>query len=96
MATRRRSQPTPKLPKGYISVPAAARSIRYTSQGIYAAIKRGDISSLRKGRRVWVRGAEVREYRRKIEQWFRDQARIRAGRLTDEEFIQRMWDNDPD
>ena len=89
-----------KLAAGKITAADAAKVLHITTSGVYAALKRGDIKGGRTkdGKRVvvWIDRQSAKDYRAATLKWLKDSARIKAGRLTDAEFIQRMWDNDPD
>lgn len=90
MAKTRTKKPT----KQTLSVAEAAELLGMTTQGIYAAIKRGDIPVTRGPKRMTVKRAHVLRFRREMDAWLAPQPKNRV--LTDEEFLQRLWDSDPD
>ena len=97
MATRKqRKRKRLKLPKGLLTVPQAAALIGMTPGGMYQLIQRGELAVKRRKPQIIVEAKAARAYRKSVIDYFKNKARIAAGRLTDEEFIQRMWDNDPD
>ena len=56
--------------------------------------KRGDIPVTRGPKRMTVKRAHVLRFRREMDEWLKPQPKNRV--LTDEEFLQRLWDSDPD
>jgi hypothetical protein len=84
-----------KLPKGWITVRQAAALLNMTTGGVYAGIKKGQF-----GKRRYVDGlstlkrADVLAYKRFIIQWLKDTDPNR--KITDAEFVRRLWASDPD
>jgi excisionase family DNA binding protein len=77
----------------------AARVMKITPGGIYAAIKRGRLPSSKKVKDRWVvTRADLDAWKRQINEWAKEmrKAARKNRRLTDEEFLQRLWDSDPD
>lgn len=89
-------RPKPKLAPGQITVAQAAKLLKMTTSGVYAAIKKKAIEAKRTKAGVIVSRASAKQYRADTLKYFRDADRRKAGKLTDEEFLQQMWDNDPD
>jgi hypothetical protein len=80
--------------KQTLSVAEAAKLVHMTPGGIYAAIKRGDLVATRGPARITVKRAHVLKFRRDMDEALRRMDKNRP--LTDEEFLQRLWDSDPD
>ena len=95
MPSRRRR---PRLPASELTVAQAAKLIGMTPNGVYTAIKARRIPASKVRGQIVVARADAREYRRKTIAWYREalKARNPNRKLTDEEFLQRLWDNDPD
>lgn len=93
--TRARAPKPGTPPRGPIlTVRQAAELIGMTPGGIYGVIKRGDVPSKRIDGLITVRRADIRAYQRAVIEWMKQNDPNRP--LTDEEFIQRLWDSDPD
>ena len=80
--------------KHTLSVAEAAKLVHMTPGGIYAAIKRGDLVATRGPERITVKRAHVLKFRRDMDEALKPIDKNRP--LTDEEFLQRLWDSDPD
>jgi hypothetical protein len=93
MPRRRATKPRRRFPP-ILSVREAAELIIMTPGGVYAAIKRGDLAGKRVDGRWQVARADAREYLRKRIEFYRKTDPNRP--LTDEEFMQQLWDSDPD
>ena len=97
-------KPKPKAKPKLLTVKQAADVMMMTPGGVYAAILDNRLPATRtkEGRRVRVRvlKSDAQKFLRDKIAWYKAEAarqeRLRTGKLTDEEFIQRMWDNDPD
>jgi len=104
-AKQKRKQEKKKndAPKGYMSVPAAAEFLNMTEGGVHAAIKRRergqepskwDLAAKRVGKRVFIARDEVRRFHKvRMDFYF---PKPKTQKQLDDEFLQRMWDNDPD
>jgi excisionase family DNA binding protein len=75
-----------------MSVTQAARFMKMTRQGIYQAIRRGSLPGKKVKDRWIVARADLEAWKRAN----KEAARPKNRRLTDEEFLQRLWDSDPD
>ncbi|HSN30888.1 MAG TPA: hypothetical protein VLT45_31585 [Kofleriaceae bacterium] len=73
-----------------ISIAVAAGRYRYTTAGLYAAIKRGDLQAKRVDGRWTTTPADMKAFIKAMTPVPQPEV------LTDEEFIRRMWENDPD
>jgi len=86
----------PKL----LTVNQAAGVMMMTPGGVYTAIRDARLPAKRTkegGRVRWiVQRSDAERFLREKIAWFKAEERRKSGKLTDEEFIQRMWDNDPD
>lgn len=83
-----------KPPTGTMTVPDAAEFLYMTPSGVGSAIKRGDLTATRIGGRVFVSRDTVKAFhKRRMDFYF---PKPKTQKQLDEEFIQRMWDNDPD
>jgi excisionase family DNA binding protein len=82
------------LPRSYLTVSQAADQLQMTPGGVYAAIRRGDLPAKRIAGRIAVARADVRAFHHAKLEWLRLSDPNRP--LTDEEFLQRLWDSDPD
>ena len=91
---RSRSAKKPTRTQQTLSVAEAAKLVAMTPQGIYAAIKRGDLRATRGRERITVRRDHVLRYRALMDE--ATKPRPKNQPLTDEEFLQRLWDSDPD
>jgi excisionase family DNA binding protein len=80
--------------KTLLSVREAADLLQMTPSGVYAAIKRGDIPAKRTNGRLTVKRADVRRYERELVRFLNESDPNRP--LTDDEFLQCLWDSDPD
>jgi hypothetical protein len=91
----RRKKQAPK--QAILTVAEAAVIMQMTTAGVYAAIRDQRLPARRnrKGRIEVKRKDAERFIREKIEWWERTE-RWKRGELTDDEWVQRMWDNDPD
>lgn len=97
MARRKNTRKTKlKLPKTLVTVAQAAKILKITPSGVYAALKRGDIPVKRREPQIILERKHVRAYRQRFLDWLKNYERIKAGRLTEQEFLQRLWDSDPD
>ena len=76
-----------KLP---ISIAVAAGRFRYTTAGLYAAINRGALKAKRIGGRWTTTSADMKAFIKAMTPPPKPEV------LSDEEFIRRMWENDPD
>lgn len=76
-----------KLP---ISIYEAAGRFRYTTAGLYAAIKRGALKAKKIGGRWTTTSADMKAFIKAMTPPPKPEV------LSDEEFIRRMWENDPD
>lgn len=87
-----------RRPKQDILTLAEAAAWLGSSVGmIYGWVKRGHVKSRRDKRgRHLIRYVDLKKYIDQLIFEERERIRIKEGRLTDEEFIQRLWDNDPD
>lgn len=92
--TRRKK--TLKLPKGLVTVAQGAKVLGYTTSGIYAAILRGDIPVKRRSPQIILERKQLHAYRQRIIDYWKERERIKSGNLTEEEFLQALWDSDPD
>ena len=86
-----------KPKKQLLTVAEAAVIVQMTTGGVYAAIRDQRLPARRnrKGRIEIKRSDAERFIREKIEWWERTE-RWKRGEFTDEEWYQRMVDNDPD
>lgn len=76
-----------KLP---ISISEAARRFRYTTAGLYSAIKRGALEAKKLGGQWTTTSADMKAFIKAMTPPPKPEV------LSDEEFIRRMWENDPD
>jgi len=82
-----------KPPSKKLTVAQAAKLLGMTRQGVYLAIKHQRLVASRTGGQISIDRASVREYRR----WQREALRpAKPRKLTDAEFLQHLWDSDPD
>jgi hypothetical protein len=87
----------PKKPApSRLTVAEAARAVKMTPMGIYQAIWRGALRARRVKGLVTVTRADLKAYRAAIRAAMREAKKPKRTRLTDEEFLQRLWDTDPD
>ena len=77
-----------------MSVRQAAEMLVMTTGGVYHALRAGRLPGKRVNGRWTVARVDVREFERAREEFLRksDPSYV----MTDEEFIQMLWDNDPD
>ncbi len=80
----------PYDPVTRISIAEAAGRYRYTTAGLYAAIKRGALRAKQVGGRWTTTSADMKAFIKAMT------PPPKPERLSDEEFIRRMWENDPD
>ncbi|MDX2091167.1 MAG: hypothetical protein SFX73_25130 [Kofleriaceae bacterium] len=80
--------------KQTLTITEAAQLVGMTSGGIRAAIARGDIPVNRAAKPFSVQRAHVLRFRREMDEARKPTPKNRV--LTDEEFIQALWDSDPD
>ncbi len=73
-----------------ISIREAAGRFRYTTAGLYSAIKRGDLPAKVVDGRLTTTSADMKAFIKAMTPPPRPEV------LSDEEFIRRMWENDPD
>ena len=73
-----------------ISIYEAAGRFRYTTAGLYAAIKRGALKAKVVGGRLTTTSADMKAFIKAMTPPPKPEV------LSDEEFIRRMWENDPD
>jgi excisionase family DNA binding protein len=78
-----------------VTVARASELLTLTRQAVYAAIKRGEFAARRHGGRVFVSRADVMTGRRERIAFY-NQAKRGAGPLSDDEFVRRLWESDPD
>jgi excisionase family DNA binding protein len=95
---KRKSKPAKRkrapVPKGLVTVAQAAELLKVQHPGVYAAIKRGEFRAVKRNP-ILLSRAEVMEGRRqRIE--FYTKPKPDPLNLTDEEFLRRMWESDPD
>lgn len=81
-----------KPSKKKISVREAAKLVRMSPQGIYVAIKRGDIPATRIDGRIMVAREDVKAHRRRLDELMKPKPKV----LSDEEFLRELWESDPD
>jgi hypothetical protein len=84
------AKPRTRPPDPRISIAQAAGRFRYTTAGLYAAIKRGDLRARIVGGRWTTTSADMKAFVKAMK------PAPRPEKLSDEEFIRRMWENDPD
>jgi hypothetical protein len=82
------------LPRSMLTVAQAAERLQMPPGGVYAAIRLGDLAAPQIAGRIGVARSAVREFERAKLEWLRLSDPNRP--LTDEEFVQRLWDSDPD
>ena len=71
--------------------------MQMTPGGVYAAIRDQRLPAHRdKHGRVTVRRRDAEQFLRAKLAWLDKTARFARGELTEDEWLQRMWDNDPD
>ncbi len=93
--------PVPRKPKQrgsrIVTVAQAAKTIGASTGTVYNWLRLGHVPFQldERGRKI-MRYADLKKHVAKLRHEYREWQRIKAGKLTDEEFIQRMWDNDPD
>jgi len=73
-----------------ISIREAAGRYRYTPAGLYLAIKRGALKAKVVGGRLTTTPFDMKAFIKAMTPVPQPEV------LTDEEFIRRMWENDPD
>ena len=73
-----------------ISIAEAAGRYRYTTAGLYAAIKRGALQAKMVDGRWTTTSADMKAFVKAMTPV------PQPEKLSDEEFIRRMWENDPD
>jgi len=93
VASRKRKR---RKTRGRLTVADAAELLGSSRQMIYGWIKRGHVPARREGRLLILQYADLKAYLDVLRRAHLEAERIKAGRLTDEEFMQRMFDNDPD
>lgn len=83
-----------KVPVGMMTVPDAADFLYMTQSGVGNALKRGDVTGKKIGRRVFVSRETVKAFhKRRMDFYF---PKPKTQKQLDEEFLQRLWENDPD
>ena len=80
--------------KARLTIAEAATVVHMTTSGVYAAIKRGEISAKQVGGRRTVLRTELVAWRKHMDDLLKPKKQ--PHELTDAEFIQQMIDNDPD
>ena len=84
----------PATKQKLLKVRAAAKLIGMTPAGVYVAIKRGDIASKLVDGKIHVPRDSAMAHRRRMRELMKPKDPNRP--LTDEEFLQALWDSDPD
>lgn len=79
-----------------LKVSEAARVTGYTAAGLYAAIRRGDLPAKTIDGTIHISKPDVQAYRRRFIELMTAPKKDPNRPLTDEEFLQQLWDNDPD
>jgi hypothetical protein len=74
----------------------AADYLNMTTGGVYQAVKRGDITAIPKTKPKRLVRATVIAHLENTLEYLAYMERKKTGRLTDDEFIQALWDSDPD
>ena len=84
-----------KLPKGMVSVAQAAELMKMTRQGVYATINRGELKAKRTDGRMLIARADITAHQKWLEELY-NRPKVSEIHVSDEEFLRRMWDSDPD
>lgn len=92
VATKRKVK---KAPKGLVSAREASEILKMTPTGVYAAIKRGEFPVTKIDGQIFLSRRDVMEgLQERID--FYTRPKPDPMNLTDDEFLQRLWDSDPD
>jgi hypothetical protein len=91
-ATKRKVK---KAPRGLVSAREASEILKMTTSGVYTAIKRGEFPVTKVDGQIFLSRRDVMEgLQERIE--FYSRPKPDPMNLTDDEFLQRLWDSDPD
>ncbi len=84
-----------KVPAGMVTAPQASELLSMTTSGVYGAIKRGEFPVTRHDGRILLSRADVMEGRRKRIEFY-NRPKPDPRNLSDDEFLRRLWESDPD
>jgi hypothetical protein len=84
----------PALPRGILTVAEAAEVMWMTPGGVYSAIRRGDVPAKRIDGLWTIARVDAKKHLKDKIEWFKRTDPNRP--LTEQEFLQRLWDSDPD
>lgn len=91
-ATKRRVK---KVPKGLVTARQASELLKMTPAGVYTAIKRGEFPVTKVDGQIFLSRRDVMEGRQERIDFY-NRPKPDPLNLTDEEFLRRLWESDPD
>ncbi len=84
-----------KVPAGLVTARQASELLKMTPAGVYTAIKRGEFPVTKVDGQIYLSRRDVMEGRQERIDFY-NRPKPDPLNLTDEEFLRRLWESDPD